>query len=130
MSNVFLVSVCDCEIMNRNSEVFAKGKTLIDSSIEKDVIRGGFRPRKKLFKMTFSDCEYFNTKEKPYPEKIKLIGQIVSVEPHENEISTIEFYFNNIYLYNSYKNIEKILDKAPSFELSYSDRFSTIIILE
>jgi hypothetical protein len=121
MSNIFMVSIGDAEILNRDGEVFATGKVLLDTSFEKDVISGEFKPVNKTLKMNVCDCEYFDTKKKPYPEKIRVTCQIVSMELNSNHVSHTRFLFENIYLYNSCREIERILNRRSAFNLTYSD---------
>lgn len=121
-----MISVADVKIKNRNGEVFAKGKTLLDSAFEKDFVSGNFIPVKSIFKMYFSDVEYYETPSKPYPEFLDIICQIVSANPEENNIERFVFKVDEIYLYNGHKEVDRIIKRLPSFYLFYNDKRKTL----
>lgn len=125
MPNRFLVSVVDVEIKNRNGEVFAKGKSLLDSIFERDFFSGDFVPINKIMKMHFCDVKYYKTLHKPYPESLYMTGQIVSADL-ENNIDYFVFKIDNIYLHNGHREIQRIVDKSPSFHLYYNDKKRTL----
>lgn len=126
MSDIFMVSVGIIDVLNRDNEVICSGKTLLDSAFEKDTMSGEYIPLKKIFNMGVQDVLYHETQHPPYPEKAKITCQIVSMDANNNGISHIYFTIDNLHLYNSFSQVEKILKRMPAFSLKYNDEYREI----